>query len=74
MPPKRACDLTVEERAGIIRHSDFGSTLSEDLLARLASASAAFDYRRRRFIYRSGDAADALYVIERGRVKLCRLE
>jgi CRP/FNR family cyclic AMP-dependent transcriptional regulator len=74
MSAKRACDLNVEERAGIIRQSDFGSTLSEQLLARLASASAAYDYRRRRFIYRSGAEADALYVIDRGRIKLCRIE
>jgi CRP/FNR family transcriptional regulator, cyclic AMP receptor protein len=74
MSSKRACDLTVEERAEIIRKADFGSVLSNQLLARLAFASAAYDYRRRRFIYRSGDEADALYVIERGRVKLCRIE
>jgi CRP/FNR family transcriptional regulator, cyclic AMP receptor protein len=74
MSAKRACDLTADERAGIIRKSDFGSTLSDTLLARLAVHSTAYDFRRRRFIYRSGDAADALYVIEAGRVKLCRIE
>ncbi|HEY0323281.1 MAG TPA: Crp/Fnr family transcriptional regulator [Pyrinomonadaceae bacterium] len=74
MSAKRACDLTVEERAEIIRESNFGSTLSDPLLARLAPTSTAYDFRRRRFIYRSGDEADALYVIERGRVKLCRIE
>ena len=74
MPPRRACDLTIEERREIIAHSNFGSTLSDSLLARLASSSTAFDFRRRRFIYRSGGEADALYVIERGRVKLCRIE
>jgi CRP/FNR family transcriptional regulator, cyclic AMP receptor protein len=74
MSAKRACDLTVEERAVIIRKSDFGSTLSEQLLAHLAATSTAYDFRRRRFIYSFGNAADALYVIERGRVKLCRIE
>jgi CRP/FNR family cyclic AMP-dependent transcriptional regulator len=74
MSVKRACDLNVEERAGIIRQSDFGHTLSERLLQQFASASAAYDYRRRRFVYRSGDEADALYVIDRGRIKLCRIE
>jgi CRP/FNR family transcriptional regulator len=74
MPAKRACDLIAEERAAIIRKSDFGSSLSESLLAELATASTAYDFRRRRFVYRSGDEADALYVIERGRVKLCRIE
>ncbi len=74
MSAKRACDLNAEERAAIIRQSDFGHALSEQLLARLAHASVAYDYRRRRFVYRSGDEADSLYVIERGRVKLCRIE
>ena len=74
MSVKRACDLTVEERAGILRQSNFGTTLSEALLVRLASISTAFDYRRRRLIYSSGDEANALYVIARGRIKLCRIE
>ncbi|MDT4897739.1 MAG: family transcriptional regulator, cyclic receptor protein [Acidobacteriota bacterium] len=74
MLQKRACDLTPEDRAEIIRQSDFGRHLNDDLLTRLAANSLATDYRRRRFIYRSGDPADALYVIARGRVKLCRVE
>ena len=36
MLKKRACDLTVEDRAYYLRQSDFGHCLSEDLLARLA--------------------------------------
>ena len=74
MLQKRACDLTAQDRAGTIRQSDFGDLLGEELLARLAANSVAIDYRRRRFIYRAGDSPDALYVIERGRVKLCRVE
>ncbi len=74
MSAKRACDLTLEERAEILRASDFGSTLNEELLERLASQSVAFDFRRRRLIYSSGDEANSLYVIERGRIKLCRIE
>jgi CRP/FNR family cyclic AMP-dependent transcriptional regulator len=74
MLQKRACDLTVEDRARYLRQSDFGHCLSEDLLARLAAKSFAIDYRRRRFIYRSIDPADSLYVIARGRVKRCRIE
>ncbi len=74
MSAKRACDLNLEERAEILRQSDFGSTLSEALLARLAENSTAFDFRRRRFIYRTGDEANALYVIDYGRIKLCRIE
>ena len=74
MSSKRACDLNLEERQEIIRRSDFGSTLSEPLLARLAASSTAFDFRRRRAVYRSGDEADALYAIDYGRIKLCRIE
>jgi CRP/FNR family cyclic AMP-dependent transcriptional regulator len=74
MLQKRACDLTVQDRAFHLRQSDLGNCLSEDLLARFAANSLAIDYRRRRFIYRSNDPADALYLIARGRVKLCRIE
>ena len=74
MQQKRACDLTPQDRAEIIRQSEFGPLLSDDLLTRLAANSLATDYRRRRFIYRAGNAADALYVLARGRVKLCRVE
>ena len=74
MIQKRACDLTTQDRAEIIRQAGFGEHLDDDLLSRLAAKSIAIDYRRRRFIYRAGDAADALYLIARGRVKLCRVE
>jgi CRP/FNR family transcriptional regulator, cyclic AMP receptor protein len=74
MLQKRACDLTAQDRAEIISQSEIGEHLKDDLLARLAANSLAIDYRRRRFVYRAGDPADALYVIRRGRVKLCRVE
>ncbi|HKS30004.1 MAG TPA: Crp/Fnr family transcriptional regulator [Pyrinomonadaceae bacterium] len=74
MPAKRACDLTLAERAAIIGKSDFGSTLSQPTLMQFAASSSSYDYRRRRFIYKSGDSADSLYVIEHGRIKLCRIE
>jgi CRP/FNR family transcriptional regulator, cyclic AMP receptor protein len=74
MLKKRACDLNAEDRAAIIRQSGLSNHLNEDLLGRLAANSFATDYRRRRFIYRAGEPADALYLIARGRVKLCRVE
>lgn len=75
MSHKRACDLTPQDRCNIIRQSDFGDCLNEQLLAHLVANSLAIDYRRRRFIYRSNEPADALYVIAGGgRVKLCRIE
>ncbi|HEY0385042.1 MAG TPA: hypothetical protein VGC64_03490, partial [Pyrinomonadaceae bacterium] len=67
MPPKRACDFSIEDRAEIISQTDWGARLGEALITRLAARSLCFDYRRRRFIYRAGEAADALYVIARGR-------
>ncbi|MGH9901604.1 MAG: Crp/Fnr family transcriptional regulator, partial [Pyrinomonadaceae bacterium] len=74
MPHRRACDLSVRDRAEIIRQTEIGARLDEAALTRLAACSTAVDYRRRRFVYRDGDTADALYVIARGRVKLCTVE
>lgn len=74
MQKKRACDLTPKDRADYLRQMEFSSGLSEPLLTRLATSALALDFRRRRFIYRAGDSADTLYLIVRGRVKLCRIE
>jgi CRP/FNR family cyclic AMP-dependent transcriptional regulator len=74
MPQKRASDLSPNERAEIIRSLEFSSSLNEATITHLAVASSVVDYRRRRFVYRAGDAADSLFVIVRGRVKLCRIE
>jgi CRP-like cAMP-binding protein len=74
MQQKRACDLSVQDRADIIRQLDFGAAMSETLLTAMAASSSTIDFRRRRFIYRAGDEANALYAIARGRVKLCRVE
>jgi len=62
------------ERADIIRQSAFAAGLDETLIAQLAATATALDFRRRRFVYRDGETADALYLIVRGRVKLCRSE
>jgi CRP-like cAMP-binding protein len=74
MSHRRACDLTLTDRADIIRQSEFAAGLDEAVIAQLAAAATALDFRRRRFVYRDGDTADALYLIARGRVKLCRSE
>ncbi len=71
---KRARDLTLEDRADIIRRFEFGSSLSETLISDLARNADVLDFRRRRFVYRAGDPADCLYAIIHGRVKLCRIE
>jgi len=44
------------------------------LFAHLAENSVAFDFARRRSIYRAGDPADSLFAIAQGRIKLCRIE
>jgi CRP-like cAMP-binding protein len=74
MSHRRACNLPAADRAEIIRQSEVGACLSEETLALLASSSEAVDFRRRRFIYRRGDVADALYCIARGRVKICAID
>ncbi len=71
---KRARDLTPEDRAGIIRRLEFGSSLNDALVTDLAHSSVVLDFRRRRFVYRAGEPADCLYAIIHGRVKLCRIE
>jgi CRP-like cAMP-binding protein len=73
-PLRRAQDLTPADRAAIIRQLEFGSTLSDHTVAQLAESSLVMDIRRRRFVYRAGDQADALYAIVKGRIKLCRIE
>ena len=40
MPHKRACDLSVKDRADILRQLDFGAALRESLLAHLALLEA----------------------------------
>jgi len=72
--PRRAQDLTATDRAMIIRRLEFGSSLSEPTVSQFAECSLVLDVRRRRFVYRAGDQADALYAIVSGRIKLCRIE
>jgi CRP/FNR family transcriptional regulator, cyclic AMP receptor protein len=74
MSHRRASDMSAAERAEILRQSEAGACLSEETLVLLAESSAAVDYRRRRFIYRRGEVADALYLIARGRVKICSID
>lgn len=74
MSVRRACDLSTEERAEIIRQSEIGEKIDDSLLMQFAVSSTAIDIRRRRFIYRQGESVDALYVIARGRVKLCSID
>ena len=71
---RRAQDLTSADRATIIRQLDFAASLSDRVIAQFAECSTVMDVRRRRFVYRAGEQADALFAIVKGRLKLCRLE
>jgi len=72
--PRRAQDLTSADRATIIRQLEFASSLSDRIVAQFAECSMVMDVRRRRFVYRAGEQADALFAIVKGRLKLCRIE
>jgi CRP-like cAMP-binding protein len=72
--PRRAQDLNARDRATIIRELEFGSSLSDQTVSDFAEHSLVLDVRRRRFVYRAGEQADALYAIMSGRIKLCRIE
>jgi CRP/FNR family transcriptional regulator, cyclic AMP receptor protein len=74
MSHRRAGNLTTSDRTLILSQSEIGPSLGDEALALLAYASTAVDFRRRRFIYREGDVADSLYVIARGRVKICSID
>lgn len=66
--------MPASDRAEIIRQSEIGASLDDATLVRLAEASKAIDFRRRRFVYKTGEVADSLYVIAGGRVKLCSID
>ncbi|HSS18519.1 MAG TPA: Crp/Fnr family transcriptional regulator [Pyrinomonadaceae bacterium] len=72
--PRRPQDLTPADRIAIIRRLEFGASLSDETVSRLAENSLVIDVRRRRFVYRALEEADALFAIVSGRIKLCRLE
>ena len=71
---RRTQDLNSTDRAAIIRKLEFGFSLRDQTVADFADNSSMLDVRRRRFVYRAGDRADALYAIVSGRIKLCRIE
>ncbi|MEP6742591.1 MAG: Crp/Fnr family transcriptional regulator [bacterium] len=72
--PRSARDLSVSDRVAIIRRLEFGANLSEPVIAELAEQSRFVEFRRRRFVYRAAEQADALFAISKGRIKLCRIE
>lgn len=73
-PGRRAFTPTIEDREAMLLGLEFGSRLSKELVTRIAACSTVVEARRRRFIYRAGEKADAVYAIVKGRIKLCRIE
>jgi len=71
---RRARDLSADEKANLVRTLDFGPSLTEEAVRIFAEVSTVIDVRRRRFVYRAGDSAEALFAVVRGRIKLCRIE
>jgi len=71
---RRAQDLTAADRAALVRQLEFGASLGDQTVTQFAERSVVLDVRRRRFVYRAGDEADALFAIVSGRIKLCRIE
>jgi CRP/FNR family cyclic AMP-dependent transcriptional regulator len=71
---RRTQDMTATDRAALIRKLELGFSLKDQTIAQFADSSLVMDVRRRRFVYRAGEQADALYAIIKGRIKLCRLE
>jgi CRP/FNR family cyclic AMP-dependent transcriptional regulator len=69
--PRGARDLSIADRFAVIRVLEFGVDLADAVAAKLAEQASVVEIRRRRFIYR---AADALFAIIKGRIKLCRIE
>ncbi len=73
-PLRRANEVSVADREEIIAGLEFGANLGQAMVASFASGSRISDVSRRRFVYRAGDEADALFAIVKGRIKLCRIE
>jgi CRP-like cAMP-binding protein len=73
-PARRVQTLNSTNRAEMIATFELGASLGEDAVASLADGSSVSEVRRRRFVYRAGDQADALFAIVKGRIKLCRIE
>jgi CRP/FNR family cyclic AMP-dependent transcriptional regulator len=72
--PRRPQAFTQADRISMLSELEFSSHLSEPKLVEFAASSLVIEVRRRRFVYRAGEQADALYAIVKGRIKLCRIE
>ena len=66
--------MPMADRLAVVRSLEFGAGLVPAVSAKLAEHSRVVEFRRRRFIYRAAEQADALFAIIKGRIKLCRIE
>src|SRR6185312_11937156 len=72
--PRSPRELPISDRLTLIRKLEFGPALADAVIAKLAESARVIEIRRRRFVYRAAEDADALFAIIKGRVKLCRIE
>jgi len=72
--PKSARELSIADRFAVISGMEFGPYVTDAVKSKLAEQSRLVEIRRRRFIYRAAEEADALFAIIKGRIKLCRIE
>lgn len=72
--PGSVRDLPIADRLAVVRGLEFSADLAQAVSAKLAEQSRVVEFRRRRFIYRAAEQADALFAIIKGRIKLCRIE
>jgi CRP/FNR family cyclic AMP-dependent transcriptional regulator len=72
--PRSPREIPISDRLALIRNLEFGPALADALISKLAEQARVVEFRRRRFIYRAAEEAEALFAIIKGRVKLCRIE
>ena len=72
--PRSTRDMPIADHLRTIRGLEFGADLAEAVIAKLSEQSRVVEFRRRRFVYRAAEEADALFAIIKGRIKLCRIE
>lgn len=53
-----------------LRHTNLFEGLDDEQMARIAAMTPVVSYRRHEYVFQTGDAADSLYILQVGTVKL----
>lgn len=53
-----------------LRHTNLFEGLDDEQMARIAAMTPVVSYRRNEYVFQTGDAADSLYILQVGTVKL----